>query len=171
MRSCLTIRWLALLAVVAMVETACGPIRATTGMTDARLAIQDAEVEGADAVALYEMTLAREYLGKAREELGYNDYYMAEQLAIKAAELADLALEKTIGSAVFKAGEEEVPVVAPNMEELPDWGEVSPDWGKTEDERKGTPEEGDILDTEEAWDGYTPSTDDKDDETSGGGTQ
>lgn len=169
MQSCLTIRWLALLVAVAMVETACGPIRATTGMTDARHAIEDAEAEGADAVALYEMTLAREYLGKAREELGYNDYYMAEQLAIKAVELADLALEKTIGSDVFKAGEQEVPVEAPDMEALPDWGEVSPDWGKTEEERKGAPEEGDVLDTDDSWEGYTPSTDEED-ETSGGGT-
>jgi len=168
MRTTTTIRWLALLAAVALAETACGPIRATTGMNDARLAINDAEAEGADAVALYEMTLAREYLGKAREELGYNDYYMAEQLALKALELADLALDKTIGSDVFKAGEEDVEVEAPDMEELPDWGEVSPDWGKTEEEKKGTEEE-ELLDSE--WGGYTPSTGDGDDEeTTGGGT-
>jgi len=167
----MTIRWIALLMAVALVETACGPIRATTGMTDARLAIQDAEAEGADAVALYEMTLAREYLGKAREELGFNDYYMAEQLALKAVELADLALEKTIGSDVFKTGGQDVPVEAPDMEALPEWGEVSPDWGKTEEERQGTTEEGDLLDSDEPWGGYTPSTgDDEDDESSDGGT-
>ena len=157
MRTFLTIRWLLLILAVAVLETACGPIRATTGMVDARHAIEEAEVEGADSVALYEMSLAREYLGKANEELGYNDYYMAEQLAIKAEEMADLAMEKTLG--VTAVGPvESGGVEAPNIEDLPDWGELDPDRRTgAEDE-----EEGDILEQEDPWGTYKPSTDEGD---------
>ena len=159
MRTFLTIRWLLLLLALAVLETACGPIRATTGMVDARRAIGEAEIEGADSVALYEMSLAREYLGKANEELGYNDYYMAEQLAIKAIELAELALEKTIGSAAFEAERVDTVVETPDMEELPDWGEVDPDWGAEEEPA------GDLLDQEDPWGSYTPSTGEDEEET------
>ena len=148
-----TLRWILLLGVVAVLETACGPIRSTSGVVYARQAIQDAESEGADGVALYEMTLAREYLRKAREEMGYNDYYMAEQLAIKAEEMADLAMEKTLGASAV-APVERGGVEEPNIDELPDWGELDPE------RRSGDEEEGDdLLDAEDPWGTYKPSTD------------
>jgi len=101
MRISITIRWLLLIPVVALLETACGPIRSTSGLIAARQAIADAEAENADGAALYEMTLAREYLRKGNEELGYNDYYMAEQLYIKAEQLAVTALSEYSEGASF----------------------------------------------------------------------
>ncbi len=121
-----SIRWLLLLLAVAALQTACGPIRSTTGMVDARAAIRAAEEVNADSVALYEMTLAREYLDKAREEMGYNDYFVAEQLSIKAMELAIAAREKAVGDEVLL--EEEDPTLPtmeePDLEVLPDVGEL-----------------------------------------------
>jgi hypothetical protein len=167
MRIAWTIRWLLLLGVVVVFETACGPIRATSGLVYARQALDEAEADGADSVALYEMTLAREYLRKASEELGYNDYYMAEQLAIKAEQLADLAREKTIGTAAFE--QEKPPEITGtpevDVEELPDWGELDPD-------RRAGDEDADeqLLEAEDPWGDYTPSTGDGDDEENTGGT-
>jgi len=153
-----TLRWILLLGVVAVLETACGPIRSTSGVVYARQAIQEAETEGADSVALYEMTLAREYLRKAREEMGYNDYYMAEQLAIKAEEMADLALERTLGAAAL-APVRTGGVEAPNIEDLPDWGELDPE------RRTGAEQEQeDLLDAEDPWGTYKPSTGSGEDE-------
>ena len=142
------------MSVVAVMETACGPIRSTSGVVYARQAIQDAESEGADSVALYEMTLAREYLRKAREEMGYNDYYMAEQLAIKAEEMADLALDKTLGAAAVSTDRAHG-VETPNLEDLPDWGELDPE------RRSGDEEEGEELLEEDSWGTYKPSTGDE----------
>ncbi len=166
MRIAWTIRWLLLLGALLVFETACGPIRATSGLVYAKQALTEAEADGADSVALYEMTLAREYLRKASEELGYNDYYMAEQLAIKAEELADLARQKTLGGEII---EEEKPdeitgVTVPDVDvtDLPEWGEVVPDARIDQGEKDEQ-----LLEAEDPWGDYTPSTEDEDD-TSGG---
>lgn len=136
-----SIRWLLLIPAIAVLQTACGPIRATTGVVDARAAIRSAEEVQADSVALYEMTLAREYLQKAREEMGYNDYYVAEQLSLKAIELATAAREKAVG--VEQLLEDDTvggPVLEePDLDVLPDIGELAPD------RRAGDEEEGDDL--------------------------
>ena len=136
------IRWSLLIRALAVLHTACGPIRATTGVVDARAAIRAAEEVNADSVALYEMTLAREYLGKAREEMGYNDYYVAEQLCIKAVEHAVAAREKAVGvdTLIEDDGSEGGPVLEePDLDVLPDIGELAPD------RRAGDEEEGDDL--------------------------
>lgn len=136
-----SIRWLLLIPAIAVLQTACGPIRATTGVVDARAAIRSAEEAQADSVALYEMTLAREYLQKAREEMGYNDYYVAEQLSLKAIELATAARQKAVG--VEQLIEDDTvggPVLEePDLDVLPDIGELAPD------RRAGDEEEGDDL--------------------------
>ncbi len=133
-------RWLLLILAVAVLQTACGPIRSTTGLVDARAAIRSAEDVNADRVALYEMTLAREYLQKAREEMGYNDYYVAEQLTTKAIELATAAREKAVGQEHLLEDDGTGPAVEePDLDVLPDVGELAPD------RRAGDEEAGDDL--------------------------
>ncbi len=139
MRVSTTVRWLILVPMIALIETACGPIKSTTGIVEARQAIQEAEAEGADAQALYEMTLAREYLRKAHEELGYNQYYMADQLAIKAEELAVAALEKVLGAQVIE-GEDMTPINEPDLDVIPEEGELDPN------RRRGDEDREDVLD-------------------------
>jgi hypothetical protein len=142
-----SIRWLLLLPAIAAFATACGPIRSTAGMVDARAAIRAAEDVGADSVALYEMTLAREYLDKAREEMGYNDYFVAEQLSIKAMELALAAREKAVGDELLLEDDETTsPVMEdPDLDELPDIGELSPQ------RRSGAKEDEDDLLAPDPW--------------------
>ncbi len=137
-----SIRGSLLILAIALLQTACGPIRSTTGVVDARTAIRAAEEVNADSVALYEMTLAREYLSKAREEMGYNDYYVAEQLCLKAVEHATAAREKAVGieTLIEDDGVDGGPVLEePDLDVLPDLGELAPD------RRAGDEDEGDDL--------------------------
>lgn len=60
---------------------------------DAQRAFQEAELKEASTKAIYEYTLAREYLMKAREEAGYSDYRESEDLARKALEWSNKAAE------------------------------------------------------------------------------
>jgi hypothetical protein len=131
-----------LLPLIALIETACGPIKSTMGLVEARQAVKEAEAEGADGEALYEMTLAREYLRKANEELGYNDYYMADQLALKANELAVAALEKVLGAKVIES-DDMTPIDEPDLDVLPEEGELDPE------RRRGDEGQDDVL--EEVW--------------------
>ncbi len=153
MRISITLRWLLLLPVVALLETACGPIRSTSGLIAAKQAIADAEAENADSAALYEMTLAREYLRKGNEELGYNDYYMAEQLYIKSEQLAVTALEKVLGTEVIEDQDQLVPLDDPDLELIPEEGELDPN------RRKGDEEEiEDLLEQEDTLAPEEPAT-------------
>lgn len=81
----------ALLVLVA--ATGCGAGRSLYFVWDAERAFREAEEQGAATQAVYEYTLAREYLVKAREEQGYSDYRDAEKLARSSSEWAARAVE------------------------------------------------------------------------------
>lgn len=70
----------------------------------AQRSMDGAIAAGADTKAVYEYTLAREYLAKAREESGYSDFKDAEILARKARTWAD----KAVDVAQFGASEREL---------------------------------------------------------------
>lgn len=70
---------------------ACGPIQSTPALTRADSAIERALEQRADARAVYEFTLATEYLEKAREEYGYARYRKAARYAEHAREMAEQA--------------------------------------------------------------------------------
>jgi len=131
-----TLRWLLLLVIVAVVETACGPIRSTAGLVDAQKMLKAAENEQAEKFALYEMTLARRYMDKAYEELGYNDYYAAEQMAQKAELYAETALQKALGTAIIDPSDLGPAIEEPDLEVIPEEGELAPD-RRTGDEGVG----------------------------------
>lgn len=71
--------------------TSCGPAKSTSALWKAHQAIKRAEDAKADETAPYELTLAREYYYKAREEAGYSKYEVCEKLAEKAEEYAKRA--------------------------------------------------------------------------------
>jgi len=150
-----TLRWLLLLVIVAVVETACGPIRSTAGLVDAQKMLQAAENEEADSVAQYEMTLARRYLDKAYEELGYNDYYTAEQMARKAEEHAEAALQKALGTELVDPLDAGPEIEQPDLEVIPEEGELDPN------RRAGDEDAGDVVleqDPSTPWATGTPGT-------------
>lgn len=80
-------RWL---TVPLLLSTGCA-VRASYFLVDAERAWQEAVDAGAETAAPYEYTLAHEYLLKAREEAGYSDYQVAEQLAKQAVDAAERA--------------------------------------------------------------------------------
>lgn len=76
---------------LALALGACGPITATTTLADATVAVEAAQGLEAERYAVYEYTMAVEYLRKAREEEGYSDFQAAVDLANKAREFAEKA--------------------------------------------------------------------------------
>src|SRR5688500_3964410 len=73
----------------------------TSGCTAAKASIQTVSAEEslrlareykADQIAAYEYTMALRYLEKAREEIGYSQFKMADALARQSAEWADRAI-------------------------------------------------------------------------------
>lgn len=82
----------ALVALVAFwLVAACGPIQSTPALSRADSAIERAAQERADTRAVYEFTLAVEYLEKAREEYGYARYRKAARYAEHAQAMAEQA--------------------------------------------------------------------------------
>ncbi len=94
--------------------------------------VESAERAEAEKYALYELTRAREYLHKAREEWGYSDYEAAEKFADQAKEWAVKALDKardrdqprptapTAPPQTQAAPAEPVPVVVPVVVPVPE---------------------------------------------------
>jgi len=70
---------------------ACGPTKSSVAIVRAYQAIRGAEAAGAEKRHPYELSLAREYYYKAREEAGYSKYEIAERLAGKSVEYANAA--------------------------------------------------------------------------------
>ena len=70
----------------------CAAGRAGLQIQDAIEARDAALSEGADEAAPYEYTMARRYLEKAWEEMGYSEYKMSVLLARKSAEWSDQAI-------------------------------------------------------------------------------
>jgi len=74
---------------------ACGPSKSTQALFKARNAIQVAEVADAAKKRPYELTLAKEYYVKAKEEAGYSKFELSEKLAKQALEFAKVAAGET----------------------------------------------------------------------------
>jgi hypothetical protein len=112
----------------------CGAGRGIYYVWGAEKAFHEAEQRGAEKNAVYEYVLAREYLQKAKEEIGYSDYRAAEQLAAKAllwsnkaAEVAEygttereLMLQEAIQNAPDQSAPFERKDVAPYQPPAPD---------------------------------------------------
>ena len=78
----------------AAAAASCGPVGATSVISDAELATARAHAADGDRYAVYETTSADLYLQKAREEQGRAHYGEAAQLARKSVELAEQAAQK-----------------------------------------------------------------------------
>ena len=71
--------------------TGCGPIGATSLISDAEIAVARAHAADGDTKAIYETTSADLYLQKAKEEQGHARYGPAMELARRSTELAEAA--------------------------------------------------------------------------------
>lgn len=72
----------------------CGPIVSGVQTIKANVMLSAAETAGAPKTAVYEYTIAEEYLKKSREEHAYSDFAAAQDYADKALDYATKALEK-----------------------------------------------------------------------------
>ena len=89
---------IALVAMLGIGASACGPILSTQAIQDAENAILAAEAAEAERLAIYEYVSAVEYFGKAREEWGYSDFRAARDYARRAADFAREARERAVDS-------------------------------------------------------------------------
>lgn len=80
----------------ALFATGCGPIMSTQLILDAQADLDGATAAEAERYAAYELTAAREYLYKAREEQGYADFGPSIDYAQKAGRLARQARERAM---------------------------------------------------------------------------
>ncbi|MBN1337524.1 MAG: DUF4398 domain-containing protein [Deltaproteobacteria bacterium] len=113
--------------VLLLVLVGCTAGRSVFHVWSAERSLDDAIAAGADTRALYEFTLAREYLEKAKEESGYSDYKDAEQLARKAEKWAVQALEvSTHGSSERERLLQEVEEVVPEEITQPTYNPMVP---------------------------------------------
>lgn len=81
---------------VIFVALGCAPIVGTVQLVNADIAVNAAESAGAPTYAIYEFTMAREYLKKAREESGYSDFAAARVYAEKALKYAETARSRAL---------------------------------------------------------------------------
>lgn len=81
-----------LIAILFFSLPGCTAIKASAQVTRAEAALGVARDEGADAKAVYEYTMALRYLEKAREEIGWTDYRMSDELSVRSMEWADKAI-------------------------------------------------------------------------------
>jgi len=70
----------------------CTASKAQVQVVSAEEALRRAEEYDADEKAVYEYTMAVEYLGKAKDELGHSQTKMADALARQSAEWSDRAI-------------------------------------------------------------------------------
>ncbi len=82
-------------AVIA-VSLGCAPIVGSVELVNADIAVNAAESAGAPKYAVYEFTMAKEYLKKAREESGYSDFAAARVYAEKALKYAETARARAL---------------------------------------------------------------------------
>ena len=88
------------LALLLLLLGGCGPIASTGPMLQARDLVEDARAAGSERFAMYEFTMAREYLAKAREEWAYSDFQKASEYSDLAADFAKRAMARTKRDAV-----------------------------------------------------------------------
>lgn len=79
------------LALTLPLLASCGPITSTARIMAAQVQIDVATRAQADKYALYEISRAREYLHKAREEQAYSDFEVAAKFADQAIVAANAA--------------------------------------------------------------------------------
>ncbi len=84
-----------LVVAIALTLPGCAAARAGYYIVNANQKYQAALSQGADDHAPYETTLAGAYLDKAREEDGYNDFGVTEQLCKRSIEMSTKALTKS----------------------------------------------------------------------------
>ncbi len=88
------------LALLLLLLGGCGPIASTGPMLQARDLVAYAQGTGSERFAMYEFTMAREYLAKAREEWAYSDFQKAREYSDLAADYAKRAIARTKRDAV-----------------------------------------------------------------------
>lgn len=86
-----------ILVVLALLASACGPIRSTVGLIRADQALAEAREMNAVEHAPYPMTLAESLRDKAWEEQGYAQYDTSMNMANEAEKLAREAIKVTRG--------------------------------------------------------------------------
>jgi hypothetical protein len=84
----------ALLIAISIATTGCGNVIYSYRAYDATSRIEEARKAGAERSALYEYTLAEEHLKKAKTEAAEADYGDASELANRASEFAQRAIDK-----------------------------------------------------------------------------
>ena len=89
-----------ILALLLLLLGGCGPIASTGPMLQARDLVEFARAAGSERFAMYEFTMAREYLAKAREEWAYSDFQKAREYSDLAADYAKRAMARTKRDAV-----------------------------------------------------------------------
>jgi len=101
-------RWLAPCALLgAMLLSACGGAPRPTGvMSQAELAVRDAERSKAPQYAALELQLARENLDLAKQAMQRKDYEAARRMAEKALVESQLAEEKALAASTREAADD-----------------------------------------------------------------
>lgn len=108
------------LLLLALFSSGCAA-RASYYVFDAERKFQDAVDAGAEERAVYEATLAREYLWKAKEEINSSDYGAAEQLCKKSIAWSAEAYEKSADDGPnLEKNDEFVPEEKPEEVEEPE---------------------------------------------------
>lgn len=111
----------------------CTAAKATFQVVTAEQALADARRYEADRVAVYEYTMALRYLEKAREEIGYSDYRIADALARQSAVWADRSIIFTErhGRTEIQLDDfsDTAPIVAPPAVPPPDFPPATPQPG------------------------------------------
>lgn len=98
-----------LLLPLALGATSCAAGRSSYFLLTAERAYQASLAEGAQEKAPYEITLAGEYLRKAKEENGYADFGASERLAKASTTFSGMAMKRARDEGVDEATQEAVP--------------------------------------------------------------
>lgn len=112
-------RLLPLLLPLSLALSGCA-VRASYLVLDAERKFQSAVTAGGDERAVYETTLARAYLWKAKEEINSSDYGAVEQLCKKSIAWSAEAYEKSADDGPdLEKNDEFVPETKPEVETRP----------------------------------------------------
>ena len=76
----------------ALLMSGCTAIKASIHIAEAEQALGEAREFGAPELAVYEYTMAVRYLEKAREEIGWSDYRVSENLSKRSMEWSDKSI-------------------------------------------------------------------------------
>jgi hypothetical protein len=110
------------LVLLLAVASGCTAAKASIQTVAAEESLRKAKEYEADQIAAYEYTMALRYLEKAREEIGYSQFRMADALARQSAEWSDRAIiftEKRGRSEINLSDFQEAPAPAPEPAPAP----------------------------------------------------